>query len=154
MDGADRRDRDAIVALFDRCSRQTVQDRFFAPIRAMPSGYLDGAVAGDPYVHDAVVCRRDASVVGLASLAVVPDCGSPTVELGVLIEDAWQRHGIGAAMTEVLFGRARLRKVRTVRAEVLAGRTELLAALGKTLRLVHTVSTEEGVMADFTLPGN
>ena len=151
IDAVRPHDREAITGLFARCSRRTVQERFFSPIREMPRSYLSAVLAGDPHRHDALVMRRrDASIIGLASL-VVPEHASLTGEIGVLVEDAWQRRGIGRAMIDALLARARARGVTRVRAEVLADRTALLAALGRTLELHSMAATSDGVTAEFAL---
>lgn len=94
-------DGDALVAMHDRCSLETRIARWHAPIRVIPASYLAEVTACAP-AHSAVVAVRTSppyELVGLASACLV----SPDVwELGVLVEDACQRQGVGRAMLRVL----------------------------------------------------
>lgn len=132
IESAGPQDRDALAALFARCSAQSVRQRFFGRLGALPLPYLDGALAGPPDHHDAVVGHGGdrACLAGLASL-VAEDPAGTSAELGVLVADACQRRGLGGAMMGVLLARARLRGVTRVTACVLPYRAPLLAALGR-----------------------
>lgn len=91
----------ALVAMHNRCSLDTRIARWHAPIRAIPAGYL-AEVTGCLPGHAAVVAVKSASpdeVIGIASACLVsPDAW----ELGMLVEDAFQRQGVGRAMLHVL----------------------------------------------------
>jgi len=144
-------DRPALDALFAACSEESIRLRFFGRLRAFPPEYLDAALAGAPSVHDAVVAYSGdrAHLAGLASLvAAAPVLPGETrtatgegtrtetagpAEMAVLVGDPWQRQGAGAAMITALLARARDRGVVRVRATVLPGRRELLAALSRRL---------------------
>jgi GNAT superfamily N-acetyltransferase len=131
-------DRDALAALFAACSADSVRLRFFGRLRAFPREYLDGALADPPDVHDAVVAYRDGDRTRLAGLAslVAPsrqEGATAAPEIAVLVADPWQRQGAGTAMITTLLARARDRGVAHVRASVLPGRTQLLAALSRRL---------------------
>lgn len=118
-----------LAALFAACSPETVRLRFFGRLKAFPREYADAVLAGRPDVHDAVVAYGPGRTgpAGLASLAAGP--APRTAELGLLVADAWQRRGAGAAMLGLLLARARARGVEQVAATVLPGRSGLLAAL-------------------------
>ena len=94
-------DADALVAMHDRCSLETRIARWHAPIRGIPARYLAEVTSCAPG-HPAVVAAKTSQpyeLVGLASACLV----SPDVwELGMLVEDARQRQGIGRAMLRVL----------------------------------------------------
>jgi GNAT superfamily N-acetyltransferase len=94
-------DADALIAMHDRCSLETRIARWHAPIRGIPASYLAEVTACAPG-HPAVVTARTTQpyeLVGLASACLV----SPDVwELGMLVEDDWQRQGVGRAMLRVL----------------------------------------------------
>jgi GNAT superfamily N-acetyltransferase len=123
-------DRDPLERMFDRCSAETVYRRFFGRLREFPRGYLAGAIAGDPGRHDAVVVRLTSNGAAVALASLVGDPEDPEqAELAVLVEDAWQRRGVGAAMVEILLRRARARGVKRIVVSVLPGRTDLLQAL-------------------------
>jgi GNAT superfamily N-acetyltransferase len=125
-------DASGLIELFARCSPETVALRFFGPRTAFPASYLRDVLAGVPEHHDAVLARDPASgaIVGLASLGAGSAAGPDVPELGVLVADAWQRHGIGTAMVDLLVDRARARGVDRLLASVLPGRSGVLTALG------------------------
>lgn len=116
--------------MFDRCSVDTVRNRFFGLVRQFPWRYLDDVLAGRPEVHDALVARTpDGLIVALASLST----GDAVPELGVLVEDAWQHRGIGTSLVDLLVARARAAGAVRIAAGVLPDRTEILAGLDRRL---------------------
>ena len=148
-------DRAALEALFAACSPDTVRLRFFGRLRAFPPEYLAAVLAGRPAVHDAVVAYRGADrahPAGMAGIAAAtpadglpPMCAPATTGvLGVLVADAWQRQGAGAAMTGVRLDRARARGVRHVLVGVLPGRSALLAVLARRLTPVPGAAARTG----------
>jgi GNAT superfamily N-acetyltransferase len=143
-------DRCALDDLFTRCSPETVRRRFFGRPGVLPREFVDDVLAGRPERHDAVVVRlgRGARLAGLASLGVVPPA---LPELGVLVVDGWQGHGLGAAMVEALVDRARQRGVARVSAFVLPGRSALLKALARRLPLQDVTRTSDGLVGVFRL---
>jgi GNAT superfamily N-acetyltransferase len=60
--------------------------------------------------------RRDGPVVAVAHLMALGD--PATAELAVLVEDAWQRKGLGTRLVGHLLAHARARGIRRVLAEV------------------------------------
>jgi GNAT superfamily N-acetyltransferase len=163
-------DRAALDALFAACSADSIRLRFFGRLRAFPPEYLGGALAGAPSAHDAVVAYRTdrTQLAGLASLVAqetgaardtgtAGDTGAAeeaaVPELAVLVADPWQRQGAGAAMVGALLARARERGVVRVRASVLPGRRELLAALSRRLEPDpgHSSYTREGLSTVYKL---
>lgn len=145
-------DEHGLQELFARCSLETVRLRFFGPRTAFPAGYLRDVLAGDPERHDAVVARDSATgaIVGLASLGAGSAAGADVPELGVLVADAWQRHGIGTALADLLVVRARERGVQRLLASVLPGRSGVLDALGA-LEHERTWRTRDAVSAVYRL---
>ena len=118
----------AVRAMWERCSLATRTARFHAPVRDIPGSYLRAALA-DP-ATSVLAAREAGQVVGLASLIGEP--GSGTAELGVLVEDAWQRRGIGRRLVAYLLAVAHGRRITTLTASVLAGN----AAVADLLRRV------------------
>jgi GNAT superfamily N-acetyltransferase len=100
----------------ERCSMASRMARFHAPVRDIPASYLE-TVLSDPAASLLAVPERASAVVALASL--VPGCGS-SAELGVLVEDAWQRHGIGRHLVAHLIAAAPARQITELTASVLA----------------------------------
>jgi RimJ/RimL family protein N-acetyltransferase len=138
--------------LFRRCSPETIALRFFGPRTAFPASYLRDVLAGAPQHHDGVIARDRAggAIVGLASLGAGSAAGPDVPELGVLVADAWQRHGIGTAMVDLLVQRARARDVERLLASVLPGRSGVLTALGG-LTCERTWRTRDAVSAVYRL---
>jgi GNAT superfamily N-acetyltransferase len=105
-----------ITAMWERCSLATRMARFHAPVRDIPASYLE-AVLSNPPASLVAVPGRSGALAALASL--VPGGGS-SAELGVLVEDAWQRHGIGRQLVAHLIAAAPARQITELTASVLA----------------------------------
>jgi GNAT superfamily N-acetyltransferase len=112
----------AIGAMWERCSLATRIARFHAPVRDIPASYLK-AVLADPAANVLAACEPVGDVVALASLIRSP--GSGTAELGVLVEDSWQRRGIGRRLVAHLITAAPARGITTLTASVLATNTQV-----------------------------
>jgi GNAT superfamily N-acetyltransferase len=132
-----------LEALFDSCSPETIQHRFFGLVRRLPQRYADEVLSGRPDVHDAVVARHPdrRELVGLASLSSTSTLGPGISELAALVTDEYQGQGLGGAMIELLLDRARGRGVRHVAASVLPGRTGLLGPLDRKLPVRTVLAT-------------
>lgn len=111
-----RRDLSRITAMWERCSLATRIARFHAPVRDIPASYLE-TVLSDPSTHLVAVHGSAGAVAALASL--IPGRGG-SAELGVLVEDTWQRHGIGRQLVAHLIAAASARQVTELTATVLA----------------------------------
>jgi GNAT superfamily N-acetyltransferase len=112
--GSDAR---AIAAMWERCALATRTARFHAPVRNIPTSYLN-AVFADPSSSIVAVCHHRSALVALASL--IPGDSRDSAELGVLVEDAWQRAGIGRRLVTRLIATARARGITSLTASVLA----------------------------------
>ena len=109
--------------------------RFFAPVT--PSCGLLDLMAGKAAHVDAIVAVADGVIVGHAMAAdrVAPgDPGNPVrtggpgaTDVGVVVADAWQRRGVGAALMRALIGRAQARGVTSLAMDVLPGNRRVLA---------------------------
>jgi len=107
----------AISAMWERCSLATRIARFHAPVRDIPASYLTALLA-DPAAHVIAVGQPGGDVVGLASL--IRGASGDTAELGVLVEDAWQRRGIGQRLAAHLISTAPGRGITTLTASIQA----------------------------------
>ena len=105
MRAAEPGDRAALEAMFARCTPQTIYRRFHGQVKAFPQGYLAEALAGTP-AHYALVACAGPRVVALASLRLAEPGGSEAAELGILIEDGWQRRGLGRELLARLVAHA------------------------------------------------
>jgi GNAT superfamily N-acetyltransferase len=141
-------DRDALVSMFERCTLETRYRRFHAPVKRIPERYLAEALSGTP-LHHALVAwtpqvvgvdvgadagagasadhrashmgsdqeARPPEIVALASCRLIDEGAA---ELGVLIEDAWQRQGLGTSLVRDLVAHATGLGLRVLKAQLLA----------------------------------
>lgn len=138
-----------LLAMLARCSRATLRHRFH--------GFTDGVShvvdLTNRWDHHSVVARAGSECIGLATLAVCgegpaacgegPDADGGREELGVLVEDAWQRRGVGRRLVGRLVTDARGRGVEELSADVLAEDVFALRALGRIGSVSNTL--ERGV---------
>ncbi len=108
-----------------RCGLETRYHRFHAPLRSFPELYLTEALAG-PAEHTALIAEHSGAVVALASCRVI---AAGSAELAVLVEDRWQRHGLGSRLLALLIADADRGGLRVLRASVLAEQVWVLRLL-------------------------
>ena len=134
---AEAADGAALRAMFDRCTPSTRYRRFHGPVKSLPERYLADALSGSPFHYALVACPepvkdRDSgpgpapnrpsapgggAIVALASCRTVDEGAA---ELGVLIEDAWQRRGLGTGLIGDLAAHAANVGLRVLEAQLLA----------------------------------
>jgi GNAT superfamily N-acetyltransferase len=116
-----------LLAMLRRCSRATLYHRFHGVTDGV--SYVLKVLESCPRTDSYAAWSAD-RCVGLASIhALDPD----TADLGVLVEDAWQRRGVGTALVGASVRRARELALRSLRADILAERqfiVPLLAQIG------------------------
>jgi GNAT superfamily N-acetyltransferase len=147
-------DADALVRTVDRCSAKTRQDRFHEPLTSLPSSWArricvpdgrrvviaaavegidhrqanqPGAILGAPY---------DDEIVALAQ--VEPEAGS--AELVILVEDSYQRAGLGVLLVCAALSEAARNGLTRVRAHIMPeneGIQRLLSVLELPTRRGH-----------------
>jgi GNAT superfamily N-acetyltransferase len=117
-------DREAIRSMFGRCTAETRYRRFHGPVKAMPERYLADALSGSAFHYALVACpgrvpgqEGQGGIVALASCRLVDEGAA---ELGLLIEDAWQRRGLGTRLLRDLVAHASKAGLRVVEAQLLA----------------------------------
>jgi GNAT superfamily N-acetyltransferase len=111
-----------LTGMLSRCSKQSVYRRFHGFVHDFPEPYFTGALKGDPG-HFALVAETPAKIVALASCVTT---GQDACEIGILVEDAYQRQGIGIRLLEMLLDYA---GARTVIATVLPDNAWILPVL-------------------------
>ena len=139
-------DGDALGAFFSRLSRESLYRRFLSPIDRPEPAQLDRVLHGD-----AVVEVAGGEIVGLANYSRVGD--SDAAELAVVVEDAWQRRGIGTRLLTALGERARDAGIRRF---VVVSHADNRGALALIRRLSPEVrpTVSSGVLeAVVTVPG-
>ena len=95
------RDAQAIEAMIERCSLESRYARFLAPRPSIPLDHLARVVT--PLSGEEAwvgVCRDEPeTIVALGSWARLGDEGA---ELALIVEDSWQRRGIGTSLLRLL----------------------------------------------------
>jgi GNAT superfamily N-acetyltransferase len=120
-------DRAALEAMFQRCSPTTIYQRFHGVVRAWPRAYLDEALSGSD-MHYAVVCYSGREAIAQASYRVAE---ADSAELGILVEDAWQRRGLGGQLLGVIVAHAVASGIRVLRAQVLTEQDWIIGVLAR-----------------------
>ena len=121
-------DADRLVALHGRLSLQTIYQRFFTVMKRLPTDWAR-------YLADVDYRRRLALViewrgpngpelVGVGRYEPTGDSGR--VEVAFVIEDRWQRMGLGTALFNDLLAAAESRGIHEFSAEVLAENARML----------------------------
>lgn len=109
----------ALGRLFERLSPETVYRRFHQPVRRPPRAMFAWFADVDHLRRDALVAEVDGEIVGLASYDVLRDGDGHEAEIAVLVEDAWQRHGLGRRLMRRLARAAAERGVHSFTAYML-----------------------------------
>jgi GNAT superfamily N-acetyltransferase len=111
-----------LADMFARCSRQTIYRRFHGYVRAFPEPYFTDALKGDPR-HFALVAETPGMIVALGSSVTIDD---GTCEIGILVEDDYQRQRIGTRLLDMLLAHT---AGRTVRATIQHEQSWIIPAL-------------------------
>ncbi len=134
-----------LTRLFETLSPTTIFYRFFSPLKTLPPDMLARFTQID---YDRDVClvalQREGDLeqmLGVARLMSDPD--GMIAEFAVLVGDAWQGKGIGAALLEKCMDIARERGIRTIWGKVLMENTTMIA-LGRKLGFAMGRDPETG----------
>jgi GNAT superfamily N-acetyltransferase len=133
-------DRPALERMLARCTGETRYRRFHGYVNLFPEPYLTEALSGSPLHFALVACAAageiddtvvddtvvDDTLVALASCRAVAE---GVAELGVLVEDAWQRHGVGAQLFREIVGYASRTGLRALQAQVLGDQSWIVGVL-------------------------
>lgn len=130
------RPEDAVLMLdlFEQLSEQSIYNRFFAPLKILPTHMLARFTQIDYDREIALVAIREHAgheeMLGVARIIHTFEHGK--AEFAVLIGDQWQGKGIGAKLLSKCLQIAKERGLVTIWGNVLAGNTQMLA-LGRKL---------------------
>jgi RimJ/RimL family protein N-acetyltransferase len=119
-------DAGALVALYDRLSRQSAYQRFFTVMRRLPPDWARflAEVDGDRRLALVAVAPRTAEVVAVARYE--PTADARTAEVAFVVQDAWQGRGLGTSLFHALLRAAGLNGIERFRAWVLADNRRML----------------------------
>jgi GNAT superfamily N-acetyltransferase len=93
----------ALVRMHGRCSADAIYRRYAAPLTHIDDRFARRLLLAG---NGALVAEVDGEVVGVASVST---CESAVAEVSLLVEDGWQRQGLGSRL---LTGAARLARGR------------------------------------------
>jgi ribosomal protein S18 acetylase RimI-like enzyme len=120
----------ALSDFFAGLSVRTRYRRFFAAIT--PTLAMLRLLSGRGGNVDAVVAIRGGIIIGHGMAADQRGpAGRRTTDIGVVIADAWQGHGLGSALTRTLIAAAQERGVTCVTMDVLPGNQQVLAMIAR-----------------------
>ncbi|MDQ4007374.1 MAG: GNAT family N-acetyltransferase [Actinomycetota bacterium] len=91
----DPSDQPAVLRMHDRCSAQSLSRRYHAPLPRLSPRVAQHLLA--PPGGTSIVAEAAGELVGMSVLAPLTDPAG-TAEVGLLVEDAWQRRGVGSRM--------------------------------------------------------
>jgi GNAT superfamily N-acetyltransferase len=120
----------AVAQMHTRCSPRSLLDRYRHGGRPPAVGAVDRALR-NPLSF--VALTRQGDVVAVGSLARDPHHAATCAEVGVLVEDSWQKRGLGSELTAHLAGAAQV-----------AGFTELIAYPATAVPAVQRLMLEIG----------
>ena len=104
----------ALVRMHARCSADSVYRRYATPLARIDDRFARRLLLAG---NGALVAAVDDEVVGIASIST---CEAGIAEVSLLVEDGWQRTGLG---TQLLTGAARLARGQGAHEVVLRSRT-------------------------------
>jgi GNAT superfamily N-acetyltransferase len=127
-------DRLALSEMFARCSADTRYRRFHGGIGVLPGNYLNEALSCSP-AHFALVAAigtdwgADPAGGTVVALASCRSTSEDAAELGLLVEDAWQRAGVGSALLREIVGHARRSGISLLTAQILTAQSWMIRLL-------------------------
>ncbi|UFQ13925.1 MULTISPECIES: GNAT family N-acetyltransferase [Streptomyces] len=136
---ADTADLDAAKAMHDRCSRRTLSMRYHGPVRDADR-YL-GHLLSPRFGRTLAVQTASGRIVGIGHLLWDGD----ETEIALLVEDEWQRRGIGGQLLGRLVTMAVEAGCESVYAVTQASNTGMVAAM-RGLGLPLDYQIEEGTL--------
>ena len=134
----------ALTQLYGRLSPETAYQRFFTVMRRLPPDWARILAHVDHDRNAAIVAAgSDAGLVGVARYGTPP--GADEAEIAVVVEDGWQRKGLGTILLSALLDHGRSRGISRFLAYVLADNQRMLRLIGR-LGTVTERSLDQGVV--------
>jgi GNAT superfamily N-acetyltransferase len=140
-------DRGAIEAMFARCGYESRYGRFLAPVVEFPTEQLAPALrpGSGHHVWLATPGGEPETVVALGSWALA----GTHAEVALLVEDSWQRRGVGTALLDLLVAEARERGVCRLTAVVLRESRHVVRMLRRAA--TRTTTTADGALSEILM---
>jgi GNAT superfamily N-acetyltransferase len=125
--------------------------RFFGPV--IPGAALLRTLAGCAGNVDALAAVRSGVIVGHAMAVDRPDPrGTWVTDIGVVVDDAWQGRGVGAALMRAIVTGAQARGVSVLEMDVLDGNRQVLAMVTGHWPAARVEHTPDGLAIRVRLP--
>lgn len=141
----------ALGDFFAGLSLNTRYLRFFGPIR--PGAALLRTLAGCAGNVDALAAVRSGVIVGHAMAVDRADPrGTWVTDIGVVVDDAWQGRGVGAALMRAIVTGAQARGVSVLEMDVLDGNQRVLAMVTAHWPAARVNHTPDGLAIRVRLP--
>ncbi len=127
-------DREPLIALFNRCSPETIRYRFLRMITSLPDSLVDKLVEVDGQNHVALVVTQgegpDEKILAVGRY-FAEEARPQVAEVSFMIEDAMQRRGLGTILLDTLADIARSHNITRFSADVLADNRQMLSVFRK-----------------------
>ena len=134
----------ALTQLYGRLSPETAYQRFFTVMRRLPPDWARILAHVDHDRNAAIVAAgSDARLVGVARYGTPP--GADESEIAVVVEDGWQRRGLGTILLSALLDHGRSRGLSRFLAHVLADNQRMLRLIGRLGTLTER-SLDQGIV--------
>jgi GNAT superfamily N-acetyltransferase len=143
-------DEDGVMRMFGRLSPQTVRRRFFTSTTNMTEPIFRALTSVDHDQHEALVIEVGGEIVALASyhrMAATPE----VAHVAVVVEDGWQRHGLGRRLTKELSKLAATRGISRLHADVLVDNRPAVAMIRRAGNSARTGWQGEVLSFDLSL---
>jgi len=138
-----------LVELFWRLSERTIYQRFFTGHRSLPPAWVRMFTHVDYSRRMAIVAERDTldgpALIGVARYDVTDP--EDTAEIALLVEDAWQGHGLGTILLHAIMGAGEAEGIRTFRVDVLSENRRMLHLLARETEIVSRAASQGVVEA-------
>jgi GNAT superfamily N-acetyltransferase len=144
----------ALSGFFAGLSTHSRYLRFFGPVT--PGAALLRTLAGCADNVDALVAVRGGAIVGHAMavdrLEPKNPRGTRVTDIGVVVDDAWQGRGVGAALMRAIVTGAQARGVTLLEMDVLDGNRQVLAMVTGHWPAARVERTPDGLAIRVRLP--
>lgn len=119
-----------LVELFNRLSPRTVYQRFFRAYDRLPEHWYRHFANVDYRTRLALVAEEQGARASLCAVARYEPGEAPgTTEIAIVVEDSWQRRGLGTLLLDALLAAAEARGLHRFTADVLADNRPMLRVL-------------------------
>ncbi len=133
-----------LVQMFHNCSPMTIYQRFLTPVNELTPGMARYLSSVDHCNRAALIAETDGEPIGVARYEVTKDAGS--VELGLLVIDAWQNQGLGRILLREILRAAEENGIHRFCAYVLGENRRMLRLLASECQIQNS-TVEAGMVA-------